>query len=89
MCYTIITIIARGKHIMAKRCEIEDSEWEQITHLFTKAKTGRPPKWDDKTCLMSSCGLHAAVPAGRIFPAVIRRTKAFTADSANGVTVEF
>lgn len=36
---------------MAKRYEIEDSEWERIKHLFTKAKTGRPPKWDDKTML--------------------------------------
>ena len=34
---------------MAKRYEIEAPEWERINHLFTKAKTGRPPKWDDKT----------------------------------------
>ena len=65
---------------MAKRYEIEDSEWERIKHLFTKAKTGRPPKWDDKTMLNAILWLARSDA---------RRIKAFTADSANGVTVEF
>ena len=34
---------------MAKRCELSESEWERIAHLFRAAKTGRPAKWDNKT----------------------------------------
>ena len=70
---------------MAKRYEIEDFEWKRIKHLFTKAKTDHPNGMI-RLCLMPSCGLRAAVPAGRIFQAVIRRIKTYTADSANGVT---
>ena len=36
---------------MAKRYEISDSEWGRIEYLFPTAKTGRPPKWDNKTML--------------------------------------
>ena len=36
---------------MAKRYELSDWEWERIENLFPSSKTGRPPKWDNKTML--------------------------------------
>ena len=34
---------------MAKRYELSDSEWERIADFFPVSKTGRPPKWDNRT----------------------------------------
>ena len=34
---------------MAKRYELSDSEWERISDFFPVSKTGRPPKWDNRT----------------------------------------
>ena len=34
---------------MAKRYELSDSEWERIVDFFLVSKTGRPPKWDNRT----------------------------------------
>ena len=34
---------------MAKRYELNDSEWERISDFFPVSKTGRPPKWDNRT----------------------------------------
>lgn len=36
---------------MAKRYELSDWQWERIENLFPSSKTGRPPKWDNKTML--------------------------------------
>lgn len=36
---------------MAKRYELSDWKWERIENLFPSSKTGRPPKWDNKTML--------------------------------------
>ena len=34
---------------MAKRYELSASEWERIVDFFLVSKTGRPPKWDNRT----------------------------------------
>lgn len=34
---------------IAKRYELSDSEWERISDFFPVSKTGRPPKWDNRT----------------------------------------
>lgn len=34
---------------MVKRYELSDSEWERISAFFPVSKTGRPPKWDNRT----------------------------------------
>ena len=34
---------------MAKRYELSASEWERIADFFPVSKTGRPPKWDNRT----------------------------------------
>lgn len=36
---------------MAKRYKLSDWKWERIENLFPSSKTGRPPKWDNKTML--------------------------------------
>lgn len=73
---------------MAKRYEISDDEWERIQYLFPVAKTGRPAKWDNKTMLNAILWLARSGSAWRIFPAGILHIKAYTADSASGVTME-
>ena len=34
---------------MAKRYELSASEWERIADFFPVSKTGRPPKWNNRT----------------------------------------
>lgn len=69
---------------MAKRYELSDSEWERISDFFPVSKTGRPPKWDNRTMFNAILWLARSGPHGRISQVDILPTKVFTADFANG-----
>ena len=55
---------------------------------FPQLKLADQPNEIIKSCSMPFFGLLAVVQIGRICPIVIRRTKAFTVASANGVMTE-
>ena len=66
---------------MAKRYELNDSEWERIADFFPVSKTGRPPKWYNRTMFNAIMWL---VRSGSAWEDDILLTKVFTVDSANG-----
>ena len=69
---------------MQRRYEISDEQWNEIKHMFPKAKTGRPGK--DLRRLMLCCGLPAAVHLGETFLNVSVHGRRSILVSANGVT---
>ena len=66
---------------MAKRYELSASEWERIADFFPVSKTGRPPKWNNRTMFNAIMWL---VRSGSAWEDDILLTKVFTVDSANG-----
>ena len=66
---------------MAKRYELSDSQWERIADFFPVSKTGRPPKWNNRTMFNAIMWLARSSSA---WEDDILLTKVFTVDFANG-----
>ena len=67
-----------------RRYEISDEQWEQIKDMFTRAKTGRPPK-NDRVMFNAILWLARSGVAWQISLNDIDLIKLFIVASANGV----
>lgn len=70
-----------------KRYEIEDHQWEQISELFPRAKTGRPRK-NNRDMFNTILWIARSGAAWRDLPERYGHGKRCTADSANGAMME-